>query len=142
MKKIKMLVIIFITVVLVVTIFYLNKSNIKINKIIYTEVAVSDTCINFGILNLNIPKDTCFFVKNIGEEALIIQHVETSCGCTVPVWTETPIATGEQGEIKVTYDSKYPGHFYKTISVYANVQDIPILLYIKGEVPYSSPEVN
>jgi len=65
---------------------------------------------------------------------LIIQVVETSCGCTTPKWTTQPIQGGESGEIRMTYDAKYPGHFNKTITVYANVENSPVKLSISGQV--------
>jgi hypothetical protein len=106
------------------------------NKVNYTKNEVTDTLICFGIIQHNIPKDTCFRIKNIGDKPLIIQNVETSCGCTVPVWTKKPIGIGEQGQIKITYDAKYPGHFYKTITVYSNIPEGTVQLYIEGEVEY------
>jgi hypothetical protein len=46
-----------------------------------------------------------FTFKNEGEGPLIISNAQGSCGCTVPVWPRQPIAPGETGEIKVSFNS-------------------------------------
>ncbi|PCH68235.1 MAG: hypothetical protein COC06_09895 [Bacteroidales bacterium] len=40
-------------------------------------------------------------------------------------------------EIKISYDVKYPGRFYKTIKVFSNTQRGIFVLKIKGEVKLS-----
>ncbi len=136
MKKIYLLLIVLVVVFFVAFSFTIEVVPKLMSKVNYTKVEVTDTLIYFGIIQHDIPKDTCFSIKNIGDEPLIIQNVETSCGCTVPVWTKKPIGIGEQGQIKITYDAKYPGHFHKTITVYSNIPEGTVQLYIKGEVEY------
>jgi hypothetical protein len=113
---------------------FVDKS--KIEQLSNSEMTFSQSKIDLGKLKQNNPKDTSFIFKNIGKELLVIQNVETSCGCNVPQWTKKPIGEGNTGEITITYDSKYPGRFHKTIMVYANVPNSPIQLSIDGEVTY------
>ncbi|MGM0579237.1 MAG: DUF1573 domain-containing protein [Bacteroidota bacterium] len=47
-----------------------------------------------------------FTFKNTGEAPLVISDAKSSCGCTVPSYTEKPIAPGEEGEIEVKYNSR------------------------------------
>ena len=47
-----------------------------------------------------------FKFKNTGEAPLIISNATSSCGCTVPSYTEEPIAPGEEGELEVKYNSR------------------------------------
>ncbi len=47
-----------------------------------------------------------FTFKNTGDAPLIISDAKSSCGCTVPSFTEKPIAPGEEGEIEVKYNSR------------------------------------
>jgi hypothetical protein len=47
-----------------------------------------------------------FKFKNTGEAPLIISDAKSSCGCTVPSFTEKPIAPGEEGELEVKYNSR------------------------------------
>ena len=54
---------------------------------------------------------------------------------TTPEWTKEPIAPGQTGDIKITYDPKgRPGPFSKTISVYSNGKTGSFILTIRGEV--------
>lgn len=47
-----------------------------------------------------------FTFTNEGEGPLIISNAAGSCGCTVPEWPRQPIAPGQQGQIKVSFNSK------------------------------------
>lgn len=91
---------------------------------------------NFGVLDYKKPVQHRLTVKNIGKSPLIINNVETSCGCTVPDWSKEPIKPGKGGEIIITYDSDFPGIFRKTITVFYNGSESPDTLIIKGEVKY------
>lgn len=76
-----------------------------------------------------------FHFTNTGNTPLIITGVDKSCGCTASEYPRQPIAPGEGGDIKITYDSK--GHFgfqSKTVSVNANTMPAKTTLRIKAEV--------
>ena len=75
-----------------------------------------------------------FEFKNTGKTPVLIQNVQTSCGCTNASKPEEPIQPGKKGEIAVKYDTKRVGQFTKTITVTTNVQTEPIILTIKGTV--------
>lgn len=81
-----------------------------------------------------------FKFKNTGKGPLVISNVKSSCGCTVPEYPKQPIAKRKEGEIKVKYDTKRQGQFYKTIQVYSNGSKDPITLSIKGNVESPTPE--
>lgn len=62
-----------------------------------------------------------FRFTNTGNIPLIINRVKTDCGCTAPDYPRTPIAPGEEGAIKVTFDSKGRlGKQIKRITVLSN----------------------
>ena len=88
----------------------------------------------FGVVLWKHPATATFTVKNDGNKPLVISNVTTSCGCTIADWTKTPIAPGETGVVKSTFDAKALGHFYKDIGVYCNASDRPIYLMLSGEV--------
>src|SRR5579862_1369440 len=46
-----------------------------------------------------------FKFTNTGKSPLIITSAQASCGCTTPVWPKEPIKPGENGSIKVTFNS-------------------------------------
>lgn len=76
-----------------------------------------------------------FHFTNAGNVPLIITSVDKSCGCTAGDYPREPIAPGERGDIKVTYDSK--GHFgfqSKTVVVNSNTLPSQTALRIKAEV--------
>ncbi len=76
-----------------------------------------------------------FNFKNTGTAPLILNNVQASCGCTTPEWTRKPIAPGEKGFIKVSYNPRNrPGPFNKTITVSSNSSNSRIVLRIKGDV--------
>lgn len=98
------------------------------------KVSFAETEHDFELVEYKLPVQHLFLVKSSGETPLIINKVETSCGCTVPEWTKKPIKPDKNGEIKITYNSDFPGKFRKTITVYYNGANSPDTLIIKGEV--------
>ncbi len=64
-----------------------------------------------------------FTIKNTGDYPLIIAAATPSCSCTVPSYTDEPIAPGETGEIlaQVTTD-KATGVINKTVTLVANTE--------------------
>lgn len=75
-----------------------------------------------------------FVFTNTGSEPLILSNVRSSCGCTIPEWPKDPIKAGESSVIKVSYDTQRIGNFNKSISVYSNAQEAPVVLQIKGVI--------
>jgi len=64
-----------------------------------------------------------FSFKNTGTEPLIILNVQTTCGCTAPIWPKEAIPPGESGNILVNFNSaKKIGRQNKIITVYSNGQ--------------------
>ncbi|GHU88786.1 hypothetical protein FACS1894155_04360 [Bacteroidia bacterium] len=91
---------------------------------------------DFGQVSENDGDVSCkFFLTNDGDAPLVITNVTASCGCTTPEWTKEPIAPKAKGSVTVTYGAKgRPGPISKTVSVYTNQGDAPIVLSIKGNV--------
>ncbi len=76
-----------------------------------------------------------FEFVNTGSRPVIIKDVKSSCGCTTPSWTKKPIPPGAKGQITVEYDPRNrPGAFLKTVTVYSNAKNSPVVLQIKGFV--------
>lgn len=81
------------------------------------------------------PQSYNFAFVNSGGTPLILNNVQASCGCTTPEWTKKPIAPGEKGFIKVSYNpANRPGPFNKTITVSANGEVPRTILRISGTV--------
>jgi hypothetical protein len=76
-----------------------------------------------------------FTITNTGTEPLIITGARGSCGCTVPTYPQEPIAPGQTAVIKVTYDTKRPGPFTKSVTITSNAaNEASKTVYIKGNV--------
>ncbi len=76
-----------------------------------------------------------FTFVNSGDQPLILTKVRSTCGCTVPQYTKEPIASGDSGTIKITFNPMgRPGKFNKPIYVNTNISDERITLRIKGVV--------
>ena len=89
---------------------------------------------DFGKIPQGKPVSVDFKFTNTGEEPIIITNVESTCGCTVPEYTKTPIKKGESGVIKVTYNAAAAMPFSKAITIKSNAKTPVKTLYIKGEV--------
>lgn len=77
-----------------------------------------------------------FTFKNTGTQPLIISDVQASCGCTTPDYTKTPVNPGEEGVIKVVYDTSGQGEGakHKSVTVTSNAAEPLLTLHIKGTV--------
>lgn len=76
-----------------------------------------------------------FIFRNTGSEPLIITGASSSCGCTTPEYSKTPVLPGKTGRIKVKYNTETLGSFRKTVVVKSNAANAPTsVLRIKGFV--------
>lgn len=76
-----------------------------------------------------------FTYKNTGDQALVLNRVQASCGCTATSWSREPVLPGQSSSITVNYNPMHrPGTFMKSIAVYSNGSKQPIMLSIKGNV--------
>lgn len=89
---------------------------------------------NFGEITQGEKAEVDFIFTNTGNEPLILSAVRSSCGCTVPKWTNEPVKPGEQGKITVKYDSNRIGSFSKQITVSSNANNNNVVLLITGKV--------
>ena len=100
------------------------------------EMTFKYTDHNFGTVANGSDVSYEFEFINTGKEPLVINNVSTSCGCTTPSWPREPIPSKGRATIKVRYDSNRIGNFSKTITVYSNSTNSPVVLSIKGSVQY------
>jgi hypothetical protein len=90
---------------------------------------------NFGEITHGETVSYNFTFTNTGEGDLLISNAKGSCGCTVPKWPKTPIAAGEKGEIKVTFNSNNrQGKQQKTVTLVTNAIPNTTVLTITGNV--------
>ena len=89
---------------------------------------------DFGEIIKGEPVSCAFRFHNGGAEALTVETVRPSCGCTTPNWTKTPVAADSTGMVEVQFNAKMPGNFRKLIKVYFLGQAKAEKLYVKGFV--------
>jgi len=76
-----------------------------------------------------------YVFRNTGNTTLIINRVETSCGCTISEWTKKPVPAGTKGHVYAILDLKGKiGLIRKTLFVYSNASQKAIELHIKGMI--------
>jgi hypothetical protein len=106
-------------------------------------IAFTETEYAYGEIPFQGNGDCEFTFRNTGKTPLVLTHVKSTCGCTVPEWPEEPIKAGGKGTIRVTYDTKRVGTFRKSIYVYSNAGNGVQKLLISGRVkPFEQETVN
>lgn len=89
---------------------------------------------DYGTIDYGSDGVYAFKFTNTGKDPLVISDAKGSCGCTVPKWPKEPILKGQTNFINVSYDTKRPGPFTKTVTVTSNAKTITKVLTIKGVV--------
>lgn len=103
------------------------------------EISFVKTEHDFGTIKEGQKVFWNFRFKNTGSADLILNRVKADCGCTVPEYPKTPIAPGEEGKIKVTFDSKgRMGMQAKNVTVLSNSERSTIVLTITALVEKSN----
>ncbi len=99
------------------------------------EITFDETTHNFGVIKEGEKVSYSFKFKNTGKSDLLIVSANASCGCTVPEYPKGIIKPGEEGFVKVVFDSKGKvGVFEKTITLTCNTEIRETVLTIAGEV--------
>ncbi|HON53060.1 MAG TPA: DUF1573 domain-containing protein [Bacteroidales bacterium] len=104
------------------------------------EVVFDSLTYNYGVIAKGSPGECSFKFTNKSKTPLILTNVKAGCGCTVPSWPREEIKPKHSGEIKIKYNTNNVGYFTKTISVYTNKQEEPIILTITGQVVDEQPK--
>ena len=100
-----------------------------------TTVELIDSVFNFGKITEGEKVTFNYRFKNSGTKPLVITNTTASCGCTVPEKPEKPILPGEEGFIKVVFNSSGKvGHNLKHINVIANTKPEFPVLQLTGDV--------
>jgi hypothetical protein len=90
---------------------------------------------DFGKIKQGASVTYSFRFTNNGKSPLIIKDAVATCGCTKPEWPKTPIQPGQDGEIKVTFNSAAKmGLQDKQITITANTNPAQSMVHLIGEV--------
>lgn len=102
------------------------------NKLEVTKVNVDKEKFEFGNFDWTKEQNVTFTLKNMGDNPLVIENINTSCGCTSVNYSKEPIRPGKEVVLEVVYKADHPEYFNKTITVYCNAESSPIRLTVKG----------
>lgn len=98
------------------------------------RISIRDNVIDCGQVLYRNPMTVTYELENKDNDALKIDHVEKSCGCTDVFFPKNEIPGHAKFAISAIYDAKQMGHFEKRIYVYSNGSKEPVELTLKGEV--------
>lgn len=81
------------------------------------------------------PVSHTFVGRNTSDRPIVILRVVSSCGCTVPEYSQKPILPGETARIRVTFDpANRPGIFSKNLTVFDSQRQKIAELRLRGSV--------
>ncbi len=90
---------------------------------------------DFGTIKEGEVIEHLFKFTNNGQAPLVISNITASCGCTSPDWTKTPVKPGEEGFVKVVFNSTAKsGSQAPTVTIQANTNPAVSRLRMKGTV--------
>ncbi len=99
------------------------------------KVQVEKAIYEFGEITQGEKVSYEFKFKNVGKTPLIITNATATCGCTVPEYPSQPIKPGEEGSIKVVFDSTGKlGLQDKVVTVTSNANPTFEQLHLVGDV--------
>jgi hypothetical protein len=85
------------------------------------EIAFDQEKWDFGRIKEGKVVTHIFIFSNKGGSSLEIQRVRTSCGCTAALVSQKILAPGENGELKVTFNTRgYAGNVSKYVYIHSN----------------------
>lgn len=94
---------------------------------------------DFGTISQGKVVEHVFKFTNDGEAPLVISNIQASCGCTTPDWSKQPIKPGEEGYVKVSFNSAgKSGAQSPTVTITANTSPSLTRLKLKGTVNTNS----
>lgn len=89
----------------------------------FTTIEWIDSTKDYGKITEGQKLDVSFRFRNTGDKPLIIRTVRPGCGCTAAEPPKAPIAPGEEGTIKASFNSQgREGHNSKDIYIEANTK--------------------
>ena len=100
------------------------------------HIGVDSAVFDFGTIAQGSPVEHLFTVNNTGTDALKIERLNPSCGCTAASLSAQTIDPGNSATIRAVFDTTgFQGYKVKTVRVYSNDPQQPsVVLTIKGSV--------
>jgi len=100
------------------------------------RLELQERTFDFGTVERGSKIEHTFALPNRGDGVLLIDHVKSSCGCTVAVVSAHEVPSAADARVTVTVDTaRMAGRVTKIVTVYTNDPDNPVLpLTMTGQV--------
>ena len=100
----------------------------------FPVMSFAETEFDFGTIDQGTNVEHLFTFTNTGNAPLVIVDAKGSCGCTVPSYSKSPVAPGEQGELLVKFNGSGKNQVSKTVTITANTESGKEVIKIKAFV--------
>ena len=98
------------------------------------QLSVTDDSLDCGMTAYEVPVKATFKLWNKGQRPLKISDVHPDCGCTRVEFPRGEIGVGESFEVKLTYDARQLGHYYKQAAIVSNGSEQPVYITMTGVI--------
>lgn len=100
----------------------------------HTQIEADKMEFDLGTIPKGEAKTVKVNIKNTGETPFIIFDTRASCGCTHITYEKKPIVPDSTTEVSIVYNADDRGYFNKTVSVYGNINNSPLIIKLKGNI--------
>lgn len=107
-----------------------------------SNITFTERSYDFGsILEKNGKVSHVFTFHNNGSKPVVIDEIESGCGCIGRVLSKTPVKPGGQGKVTIIFNPSYKsGKFDKEIMVFSNKGQNYTRIWVTGKViPFEHP---
>ena len=99
-----------------------------------TEIEVAETVFDLGTITRGETEVITIPIKNVGDTPLIIFDTRVTCSCTRAAFDREPTLPGGTLELSITHNADSRGHFNRTISVFGNMPESPLVIRLRGVI--------
>ncbi|GAB6011914.1 DUF1573 domain-containing protein [Viscerimonas tarda] len=103
------------------------------NKYLGSEI-FNESLVDLGTIKKYKTQKISFKYTNTSSIPLVIENVNSSCGCTIPQWDKAALKENESSELIVLFTPETSGYNSKIIMVSHNQSKHPIRLIFKANV--------
>ena len=98
------------------------------------KLVTEKTTIDVGRTGYQMPVTATFEFKNKSHRHLKISEVRPDCQCTSIEFPKEQIGSGDNFQIRMTYDARQLGHFEHQAAIISNAPGKPLYIRMKGVV--------
>ena len=112
------------------------ESGIDVDSIPHGCMRLDSAYIDLGVVAPDTVVEVGMRFVNSGDAPLTILRIFSDCGCTVPDYSSDPVEPGEEGEIRIRFNSRgrMPGAFRKALRIRTDGSSPRETLILKGRV--------